>query len=973
MKKLKLIGSIGLMLFIGGGVYATHASAMERHAVYFDRNYGGKTMVPDEKNMAKSEFTNTIDPYSKFQIVDASQSKQDVINALESTFANSKEEDINYLVFHSHGWSGGIIDFTFSELRSILDQYKGHFVLVLSACNSGGMINKIENSFKKAFLEPRSKMGEFKDSKYNVFCACTKDQPAYNNGKYGWFIKAYFDASKIGKNDFLNADYNHDGMITASELSQYLEKNGKAGCATPVSQIVEPDLPLFVRSRFMFNFYGIGTSSGQDTHIAQLRYNNNQTVTIQTYSCKPHPYFKNIYVSIRAVDASGDSIFTKDFRGTDQVKSEVETFNFPEGSYLMIYHAEGNSKCFTSSYDQELKQHPGTTYYYVVHNNKLIQTDKIPVQKNSIRLNLKGTDSYLYVENRNLYGNNFAVGNSMTITKNGKTVSQASDNKFTDTELKAGDTFTIQPINNSTWQDIPVTNRSSLGTFDSSAKYTFKVNNDGSISHVATEKNPAQNKSVCLNLKGTGSYVFVENGNLYGNTATVGSSMTITKNGKTVSQASDNKFTDTELKAGDTFTIQPINNSTWQDIPVTDRNSLGTFDSSAKYTFKVNNDGSISHVATEKNPAQNKSVCLNLKGTGSYVFVENGNLYGNTATVGSSMTITKNGKTVSQASDNKFTDTELKAGDTFTIQPINNSTWQDIPVTNRSSLGTFDSSAKYTFKVNNDGSISHVATEKNPAQNKSVCLNLKGTGSYVFVENGNLYGNTATVGSSMTITKNGKTVSQDSNGKFTELKAGDTFTIQPINNSTWQDVPVTNRNSLGTFDSSAKYTFKVNNDGSISLVATEENPAQNNSIHLNKSNGLSEVYRLYNPNSGEHFYTQNFYEKNNLQNVGWRYEGIGWMTASSGQPVYRVYNPNARGGDHYYTLSKWEAQQLVNKGWHWDNNGAPAFYSNGSKNLYVAYNPNAVSGSHNYTTSSYEQNHLLKIGWIYGAIAWKVN
>ncbi|MGV8958383.1 putative mucin/carbohydrate-binding domain-containing protein [Lactococcus lactis] len=650
MKKLKLIGSIGLMLFIGGGVYATHASAMERHAVYFDRNYGGKTMVPDEKNMAKSEFTNTIDPYSKFQIVDASQSKQDVINALESTFANSKEEDINYLVFHSHGWSGGIIDFTFSELRSILDQYKGHFVLVLSACNSGGMINKIENSFKKAFLEPRSKMGEFKDSKYNVFCACTKDQPAYNNGKYGWFIKAYFDASKIGKNDFLNADYNHDGMITASELSQYLEKNGKAGCATPVSQIVEPDLPLFVRSRFMFNFYGIGTSSGQDTHIAQLRYNNNQTVTIQTYSCKPHPYFKNIYVSIRAVDASGDSIFTKDFRGTDQVKSEVETFNFPEGSYLMIYHAEGNSKCFTSSYDQELKQHPGTTYYYVVHNNKLIQTDKIPVQKNSIRLNLKGTDSYLYVENRNLYGNNFAVGNSMTITKNGKTVSQASDNKFTDTELKAGDTFTIQPINNSTWQDIPVTNRSSLGTFDSSAKYTFKVNNDGSISLVATEKNPAQNKSIYLNNWGTNTCLYVEDGFLTSN-ANFGNALKITKNGKTVSQDSNNRIT--ELKAGDTFTLQPYY-SVWTDIKP--EKAFGMCEQGYQYTFKVNNDGSISLVATDKIPAQTNSIRLNLIGTGSYLFVENGNLYGNTATVGNSMTITKNGKTVSQGNDKKFTD-----------------------------------------------------------------------------------------------------------------------------------------------------------------------------------------------------------------------------------------------------------------------------------------------------------------------------
>ena len=146
-----------------------------------------------------------------------------------------------------------------------------------------------------------------------------------------------------------------------------------------------------------------------------------------------------------------------------------------------------------------------------------------------------------------------------------------------------------------------------------------------------------------------------------------------------------------------------------------------------------------------------------------------------------------------------------------------------------------------------------------------------------------------------------------------------------------------------------------------------------NNIFSPQAPKLQNVYRLYNPNTGEHFYTQNLAEKNNLQNVGWRYEGIGWLTSSSGTPVYRVYNPNAQGGDHYYTISKWEAQQLVNKGWRWDNNGGPAFYSNGTKNLYVAYNPNAASGSHNYTTSEYEQNSLLKIGWKYGAVAWKVN
>ncbi|MGV8958409.1 hypothetical protein ACN9TB_12595 [Lactococcus lactis] len=131
------------------------------------------------------------------------------------------------------------------------------------------------------------------------------------------------------------------------------------------------------------------------------------------------------------------------------------------------------------------------------------------------------------------------------------------------------------------------------------------------------------------------------------------------------------------------------------------------------------------------------------------------------------------------------------------------------------------------------------------------------------------------------------------------------------------------------------------------------------------------VYRLYNKFTGEHFYTENAYEKDVLANKGWRYEGIGWQTANSGTPVYRVYNPNAQGGDHYYTMSRYEAQSLVNKGWRWDNNGKAAFYSAGNTNLYVAYNPNAQSGAHNYTTNTYEQNSLLGRGWRYGKVAWK--
>lgn len=36
------------------------------------------------------------------------------------------------------------------------------------------------------------------------------------------------------------------------------------------------------------------------------------------------------------------------------------------------------------------------------------------------------------------------------------------------------------------------------------------------------------------------------------------------------------------------------------------------------------------------------------------------------------------------------------------------------------------------------------------------------------------------------------------------------------------------------------------------------------------------MYRLYNPNSGEHFYAANLAERDNLKRLGWRDEGVGW-------------------------------------------------------------------------------------------------
>ena len=130
------------------------------------------------------------------------------------------------------------------------------------------------------------------------------------------------------------------------------------------------------------------------------------------------------------------------------------------------------------------------------------------------------------------------------------------------------------------------------------------------------------------------------------------------------------------------------------------------------------------------------------------------------------------------------------------------------------------------------------------------------------------------------------------------------------------------------------------------------------------------VYRLYNVSTGEHFYTTSPVEKNSLSNIGWLYEGIGWVAPSSGKPVYRLYNPNAVGGDHYYTTSSYERDCLIKIGWHYDGVG---WYSGGKVPVYVAFNPNVQTGTHNYTTDSFEENSLISLGWKFPSTAWYAN
>lgn len=129
----------------------------------------------------------------------------------------------------------------------------------------------------------------------------------------------------------------------------------------------------------------------------------------------------------------------------------------------------------------------------------------------------------------------------------------------------------------------------------------------------------------------------------------------------------------------------------------------------------------------------------------------------------------------------------------------------------------------------------------------------------------------------------------------------------------------------------------------------------------------SPMYRLYNPNSGEHFYTKSIDEQKDLIKKGWKGEGIGWYAPSSGEDVHRLYNPNS--GDHHYTLSAEEKDSLVSKGWKYEGVGWKSDTAKGTP-LYRAYNPNAKTGTHNYTTSAEEQKMLISKGWKDEAIGW---
>lgn len=122
------------------------------------------------------------------------------------------------------------------------------------------------------------------------------------------------------------------------------------------------------------------------------------------------------------------------------------------------------------------------------------------------------------------------------------------------------------------------------------------------------------------------------------------------------------------------------------------------------------------------------------------------------------------------------------------------------------------------------------------------------------------------------------------------------------------------------------------------------------------------VFRLYNPNNGDHIFTADAKEVYKVTMAGWKYEGCAMRWPEKGDvDVYRLYNPNA--GDHLFTTSEAERKNLVAAGWKYEGKAfrASSKAGTGLKPVYRLYDKN--SGRHILTISESEHNTLSGLGW----------
>ncbi|MDO4404314.1 MAG: hypothetical protein Q4C09_04675 [Atopobiaceae bacterium] len=269
----------------------------------------------------------------------------------------------------------------------------------------------------------------------------------------------------------------------------------------------------------------------------------------------------------------------------------------------------------------------------------------------------------------------------------------------------------------------------------------------------------------------------------------------------------------------------------------------------------------------------------------------------------------------------------------------------------------------------------HEAVEQDAVADEgyAVSFNL-GEGVTVNVYHTQDYATATETGVTSAVSRNSDTGEPDSTGdgqvNFTVVVA-DGYSFPGLSAN---DIAGTFKNLKDVSTKDLPFTYritKVQSDLTVNVAASKSGQGTGDDADTTETQVM---YRLYNPNSGEHFYTANAAERDNLVTVGWSYEGEAWVApVSSETPVYRLYNSHEALGDHHYTTSKEEYDYLVSIGWTGEGIG---WYSDDAQGvgLHRLYNPNAytmgLTGAHHYTASEEEMENLVSQGWQYEEFGW---
>ena len=115
----------------------------------------------------------------------------------------------------------------------------------------------------------------------------------------------------------------------------------------------------------------------------------------------------------------------------------------------------------------------------------------------------------------------------------------------------------------------------------------------------------------------------------------------------------------------------------------------------------------------------------------------------------------------------------------------------------------------------------------------------------------------------------------------------------------------------------AGHFYTANVQEGIGAGFAQEGPSFNLFADSNEAEGATDIYRLFNPTTGKHFFTANKQEADTAAGAGYSMEGVAGEAYTTARPgttaVERYYNPAM--GAHLYTSSPQEQETLPGLGY----------------------------------------------------------